>query len=104
MFQMVGKSRTRDHNLRIRGKPFRTEMRKNFFTQRDVSLWDSLPQEAVGASSLDIFKGELDMAVVAKGIEGHRERAIQRTLRSGMALMRKDLDRVGKSSTYWSLE
>eukprot|EP00061_Rhincodon_typus_P011674 g36876.t1 len=45
-------------------------MRKNFFTQRVVTLWNSLPQEAVGASSLDIYKRELDVVLVAKGIKG----------------------------------
>ena len=33
MFPMLEKSRTRGHSLRIKGKPFRTEMRENFFTQ-----------------------------------------------------------------------
>ena len=46
-------------------------MRKNFFTQRVVNLWNSLPQKAIGASSLDMFKRELDVALVAKGIEGY---------------------------------
>ena len=32
MFLMVGESRTRGHSLRIRGEPFRTEVRRNFFT------------------------------------------------------------------------
>eukprot|EP00061_Rhincodon_typus_P007593 g29439.t1 len=75
MFQMLGKSRTRGHSLRIRGKPFRSEMGKNFFPQRVVNLWDSLPQKAVGSSSLDIFKKELDMALGAKGIKGYEEKA-----------------------------
>ena len=30
LFPMLGKSRTRGHSLRIRGKSFRTEMRKHF--------------------------------------------------------------------------
>ena len=30
--------RTRGHHLRIRGKPFRMEMRKYFFSQRVVSV------------------------------------------------------------------
>ena len=38
MFLMLGESRTSGHSLRIRGKPFRTEMRKNFFTRRVVRL------------------------------------------------------------------
>ena len=38
MFPMVGESRTRGHSLRIIGKPFRTEVRANFFTQRVVNV------------------------------------------------------------------
>ena len=62
LFPMLGESRTRGHSLRIRGDSFRTEMRKTFFTQRVVSLWNSLPQKVVEASSLAIFKRELDVA------------------------------------------
>ncbi|PJG57362.1 hypothetical protein CUC53_18430, partial [Aeromonas cavernicola] len=57
---MLGKSRTRGHSLRIKGKPFRSEMRKNFFTQRVVNLWNSLPKETVEATSVNKFKTRLD--------------------------------------------
>ena len=36
IFPIVRDSETRGHSLRIRGKPFKTEVRRNFFTQRDV--------------------------------------------------------------------
>ena len=75
LFPMLGRSRTRGHSLRIRGKSFRTEMRRTFFTQRVVGLWNSLPQRVVEASSLAIFKRELDVALVAKGIRGYGEKA-----------------------------
>ena len=75
LFPMLGESRTRGHSLRIRGNSFRTEMRKTFFTQRVVSLWNSLPQKVVEASSLAIFKRALDVALVAKGIRGYGEKA-----------------------------
>ena len=74
LFPMLGESRTRGHSLRIRNS-FRTEMRKTFFTQRVVSLWNSLPQKVVEASSLAIFKRALDVALVAKGIRGYGEKA-----------------------------
>eukprot|EP00061_Rhincodon_typus_P008820 g31767.t1 len=38
-------------------------------------MWNSLPQEAVGASLLDIFKRGLDTALVAKGIKGYGEKS-----------------------------
>ena len=53
---MVGVSRTRGHSLRIQGRLFRTELRRHFFTQRVVSLWNSLSQEVVDAKILNAFK------------------------------------------------
>ena len=75
MFPLMGESRTRGHSLRIRGRPFRTEMRKNFFTQRVVDMWNALPQKAVEAKSLDAFKRELDRALIDSGVKGYGERA-----------------------------
>ena len=57
IFPMVGESRTRGHSLRIQGRPFRMVVRRQFFTQRVVSLWNSLPQEVVDAKTLNVFKG-----------------------------------------------
>jgi len=47
LLPLTGGSRTRDPSLRIRGRPFGTEMGRNFLTQRVVKLWNSLPPEAV---------------------------------------------------------
>eukprot|EP00061_Rhincodon_typus_P006869 g27946.t1 len=44
-------------------------MRRHFFTQRVVSLWNSLPQEVVDAKTLNIFKRRLDIALGANGIK-----------------------------------
>ena len=68
MFPMVGESRTRGHSLRKRGKPLRTEVRRNFFTQRMVNVWNSLPQKVVEAKTLSDFKKKLDITLGAKGI------------------------------------
>ena len=73
MFPVLGESRTRGHSLRIRSKPFSTETRKHFFSQRVVSLWDSLPQRAVEAGSQDAFKRELDRALKDSGVRGYGE-------------------------------
>ena len=72
---MVGMSRTRGHSLRIWGRPFRMEIRRYFFTQRVVSLWNSLPQEVVDAKTLNLFKRQLDIALGANGIKGYGEKA-----------------------------
>ena len=75
MFPLVGKTRTRRHNLRLKGRSFKTEMRRNFFSQRVVNLWNSLPQKAVEARSLSAFKRELDRFLIGKGIKGYGEKA-----------------------------
>ena len=71
IFPLVGESRTRGHSLRIRGKPFRTEVRRNFFTQRVVNMWDSLPQNVVEAKTFSDFKKKLEIALGAQGIKGY---------------------------------
>ena len=72
MFPMVGESRTWGHSLRIRGQPFRTEVRENSFAQSVVNVWNSLPQKVVEAEMLSDFKKKLDTALGAKGIKGYR--------------------------------
>ena len=37
---------------RLRGGRFKTEMRRNYFSQRVENLWNSLPQSAVESESL----------------------------------------------------
>ena len=71
----MGESRTRDHSLTIRDRPFRTEVRRHFFTQRVVSLCNSLPQEVVDAKTLNVFKRQLEIALGANGIKGYGEKA-----------------------------
>jgi len=48
---------------------FRTELRRNVFTQILVNLWNSLPQKAVGAESLNIFKKEMGRLLDSKGVK-----------------------------------
>ena len=73
MFPM--ESRPGDHSLRIQGRPFRTEVRRHFFTQRVVSLWNALPQEVVDAKTLNIFKRRLYIALGVNGIKDYGEKA-----------------------------
>ena len=51
---------TRGHNLKLKKVSFNTEKYKHFFTNRVVNLWNSLPEEVVYASSLNVFKNKLD--------------------------------------------
>ena len=75
MFPMMGETGTKGHNLKIRGCRSRTEMRRNFFTQRVVGLWNLLPQRAVEATTLNKFKMEIDIFLDKNGIRGYGERA-----------------------------
>ena len=75
MFPPEGKARTRGHNLRLKGRSFKTEMRRNFFSQRVVNLRNSLPQKAVETRSLSVFKTEIGRFLMNKGIRGYGEKA-----------------------------
>ena len=76
LFPLRKDSRTRGHSLKIKGEGwFRTELRRNFFTQRVVNLWNSLPVEVVEAVSLNIIKTRVDRFLIGKGIKGYGERA-----------------------------
>ena len=72
-FPLRKETRTRGHGLKIRGSQFRTELRRNFFSQRAVNLWNSLPIEAVEATSLNMLKSQVDRFLINKGIKGYEE-------------------------------
>ena len=75
MFPLVGETRTRGHNLRVKGRSFETEMQRNFFSQRVMNLWNSLLQRAVEARSLSIFKTEIDRFLINKETKGYGKKA-----------------------------
>ena len=50
----------RGHNKRLFVQRNRLLVRSNFFSQRVVSEWNSLPQSVVDANSINIFKNRLD--------------------------------------------
>jgi len=53
------------------GHAFQTEMRRNFFSLSEggVNVWNWLPQRAVEAESLSMFKAETDRFLISEGIE-----------------------------------
>ena len=87
MFPLVGKTGTRGHNLRLKGQSFKTEMRRNFFSQRVVNLWNFLLQKAVEARSLSVFKTEIDRFLINKGIRGYREKGRRMGMRKISAMI-----------------
>ena len=51
---------TRGHDLRLQKSRSKHKVRYNFFTQRIVNHWNSLPAEIIHARSIGIFKSKLD--------------------------------------------
>jgi len=51
---------TRGHDLRLTKKSVKSSRFQQFFTNRVINTWNSLPQEAVSVDSVNAFKGRLD--------------------------------------------
>jgi hypothetical protein len=51
---------TRGHSLKLQKRECRTAQRANEFGMRVVNVWNSLPEEVVQSSSVNIFKGRFD--------------------------------------------
>ena len=70
---MLGESRTRGHSLRISSKPFRTEKRKHFFSQR-VTYSCNYCLLSIGSTGLVFtgidWKDERDLTETCKILEG----------------------------------
>ena len=60
LFRVSLVSRTRGHKWKLAKEKFHTAIRKYFFTQRTVNVWNSLPGHVVEAETLGVFKTRLD--------------------------------------------
>ena len=60
IFERRAHEATRGHQFKLSVPRCRTELRRRFFNVRCVSIWNSLPAEAVEKSSVDSFKTFLD--------------------------------------------
>ena len=45
--------------------------RRNLFSQRVVTVWNSLPQRVVEAGKLNILKSELNRFLIDKRVKGY---------------------------------
>ena len=50
----------RGHSLKLKKGRFHTNVRKHFFTERVINLWNVLPDQIVGAPTITTFKNRLD--------------------------------------------
>ena len=58
---------TRSHGMKICSEKLpNADIRRNFFSQRVVIPWNSLPPEVVNSPNVDIFKGNYDKMVLNK--------------------------------------
>jgi hypothetical protein len=58
--QLNTERRTRDHSMRLNNYRTKYDLRKYFWTNRIVNIWNSLPEEIVGSTSVNLFKNRLD--------------------------------------------
>jgi len=59
MFEPVNDQRTRGHSLKLKKHYCHLDLRKFFFSERVVSWWNALDEEAVSAKTVNSFKNHL---------------------------------------------
>jgi len=60
LLSVVHGDRTRGNGHKKKHRKFRTNMHKNFFTERVTEHWTRLPREVVDSPFLETFKTHLD--------------------------------------------
>ena len=59
-FFVLDKSgRTRGHSFKLKTRRFNTDLRQHFFSEWIVNLWNTLDDDLVCSSSLNVFKSGL---------------------------------------------
>lgn len=62
-FTLRNNPRLRGHNFHLKTNRFNTLVRKNFFTQRVVQKWNTLPSNIVNSNSIGSFKYNYDQYI-----------------------------------------
>ena len=63
-FKLFVDSKVREHTYKLVENSFRLDVRKNFFSNRDVDAWNELPQYAVDAKTVNSFKARVDNSII----------------------------------------
>ena len=66
-FEIKESKITRGHNFTLVKKQSRLGVRKGFFPQRTINVWNKLSTECVHASSVNMFKNRIDKYLVKAG-------------------------------------
>ncbi|MCQ7016906.1 hypothetical protein [Clostridioides difficile] len=67
LFSLSEDNVTRNNGLKLVGKRFNTNISKNYYTNKVINSWNSLPAEVVAADSINSFKNRLDKHLKARG-------------------------------------
>lgn len=63
-FKFSNNTRTRGHKYKLEKNRARLEIRRNFFSNRVVNLWNKLPEHVISANTVNNFKNKYDSNVV----------------------------------------
>ena len=76
-FFTFNQSTTRGHSAKINHEYSRLDIRKYFFTNRTVTIWNALPQSIIDSSSLQMFKSKINEYNLEIYCRGHAHTAAQ---------------------------
>ena len=60
IFCLSNNGKTCGHSLKLKKRYSRLDVRKFFFANRVIDVWNSLPEDVVTACSVNAFKNRLD--------------------------------------------